>query len=132
MVALLICFLLLIVFLAFFVGKNLSNVCTIWFFKTYTDISVATLVFIAFAAGIAIALLVLFFAKLRKSARQSAVENKIAAAEEEVRKSEKAKRKAEKVKKSLRKSKEKEMTVVDEDATIIAEALPSDSEKKKN
>lgn len=129
MVVLLICFLLLIVFLAFFVGKNLSNFCTIWFFKNYTNLSVATLVFIAFASGIAVALIVLFIAKLRRSARASAVENKIAAAEEEVRKSEKAKRKAEKIKKSLKKNKEKDLDVVDTDQTLVADSLNPDTSK---
>ena len=37
-VELLILFLAFVVFLAFFVGLNIGNTCTFWFFKTYTEI----------------------------------------------------------------------------------------------
>ena len=71
MIATLIIFLLLIVFFAFFIGKNLSNVCTFWLFKTYTDLPVVVLVFIAFGAGIVFSLLLLSFYKLKKSVKTS-------------------------------------------------------------
>ena len=51
MIVSLILILLLIVFMAFFIGMNLSNACTFWFFKTYTDLPVAVLALIAFGAG---------------------------------------------------------------------------------
>lgn len=66
MIGTLILFLVIIVFLAFFVGKNLLNVCTIWFFKDFTDISVAMLVFVAFGAGIVFSLLLLFVSRMKK------------------------------------------------------------------
>ena len=51
--------------MAFFVGLNLSNVCTFWFFKTFTDLPVAVLALIAFSAGIIFALLFIFVAKMK-------------------------------------------------------------------
>ena len=57
----------IIVFLAFFVGKNLTNTCTLWLFKTYSDLPVSTLVFISFAAGIVISILCIIIYKLKQS-----------------------------------------------------------------
>lgn len=71
MVGTLIVFLLIIIFLAFFVGKNLLNICTIWFFKTYVDIPVAMLVFISFGAGIVFSLVLLLVAKIRKNSTKA-------------------------------------------------------------
>ena len=51
MIAALIIILLIILFLAFFIGKNLTNVCTLWLFKTYTDKSVVVVIFIADIIG---------------------------------------------------------------------------------
>ncbi len=73
MVLALILILLIFIFLAFFVGKNLSNICTFWFFKTYTDLSVTVIVFIAFAAGIIFSLLCYLVAKLIRSSHESEV-----------------------------------------------------------
>lgn len=67
MITTLVVFLLVIVFLAFFIGKNLSNVCTFWFFKTYTDLPVAVLVFIAFAAGIVFSLILISLSRVLKA-----------------------------------------------------------------
>lgn len=67
MIATLVIFLFVIVFLAFFIGKNLSNLCTFWFFKTYTDLPVAILVFIAFAAGIVFSLILISLSKVLKN-----------------------------------------------------------------
>lgn len=75
MIVALVFFLLVIVFLAVFVGKNLTNVCTFWFFKTYTDLPVSILVFIAFASGIVFSLLCFFVGKfLKKMKEEKALE----------------------------------------------------------
>lgn len=68
MVFTLIVLILLVVFLAFFVGKNLSSVCsTFWFFKNYQNVSGILLVLIAFAAGILVALLCVCIYKLKSN-----------------------------------------------------------------
>lgn len=51
--------------MAFFIGLNLSNVCTFWFFKTYTELPVSVLALIAFGAGIIFALLFILVAKMK-------------------------------------------------------------------
>lgn len=66
MVFALILFLAVIIFLAFFIGKNLSNVCTFWLFKTFTDLPVVILVFVSFAAGIVFSILIQVIVKIRK------------------------------------------------------------------
>ena len=71
MIAALIIILLIILFLAFFIGKNLTNVCTLWLFKTYTDKSVVVVIFIAFAAGIVFSLLCYLVAKLIKTSHEN-------------------------------------------------------------
>ncbi len=73
MIAALIIILLIILFLAFFIGKNLTNVCTLWLFKTYTDKSVVVVIFIAFAAGIIFSLLCYLIAKLVKASHENEV-----------------------------------------------------------
>lgn len=73
MVFALILILLIFIFLAFFVGKNLSNICTFWFFKTYTDLSVTVIVFIAFAAGIIFSLLCYLVAKFIRTSHENEV-----------------------------------------------------------
>ncbi len=62
MIFLLVVFLLVVVFLAFFIGMNLSNLCTIWLFKTFTDVPVTLLVLIAFGSGIVVSLLLFIIA----------------------------------------------------------------------
>ena len=69
MIFTLIVFIILVVFLAFFFGRNLSNLCTFWFFKTYTDLPIAVLVLIAFGVGIVFSLLLVVFVKLRSSSK---------------------------------------------------------------
>lgn len=69
MIAALLILIVIVVFLAFLIGFNITNTCTIWFFKTYENVPVVTLVFIAFAAGVVMALLVVLFAKLKNSAK---------------------------------------------------------------
>ena len=56
-----------VVLLAFFFGLNLSNICTIWFFKTFTDVPVSMLVLVAFAAGIVFAFICVLISKFRSS-----------------------------------------------------------------
>ena len=73
MIAALIIILLIILFLAFFIGKNLTNVCTLWLFKTYTDKSVVVVIFIAFAAGIVFSLLCYLFAKFIRLSHENEV-----------------------------------------------------------
>lgn len=94
MVVSLILILLIIIFMAFFIGLNLSNVCTFWFFKTYTDLPVAVLALIAFGAGIIFTLLFILVAKMkapatdsqsraaRKAERKASVEEKLRLAKE--------------------------------------------------
>ena len=65
MVVTLILILLIVIFMAFFIGLNLNNVCTFWFFKTYTDLPVSVLALIAFGAGIIFALLFILVAKMK-------------------------------------------------------------------
>lgn len=73
MIVSLILILLLIIFMAFFVGMNLSNACTFWFFKTYTDLPVAVLALIAFGAGIIFALLFILVAKMKAPASDAEI-----------------------------------------------------------
>ena len=65
MVVTLILILLIVIFMACFVGFNLRYVCDFWFFKTYTNLPVSILALIAFAAGIVFALLLIFIAKMK-------------------------------------------------------------------
>ena len=73
MIAALIIILLIILFLAFFIGKNLSNVCTLWLFKTYTDKSIGVVIFIAFAAGIIFSILCYLIAKFIRLSHENEV-----------------------------------------------------------
>ena len=73
MIAALIIILLIILFLAFFIGKNLTNVCTLWLFKTYTDKSIVVVIFIAFAAGIIFSLLCYLIAKFIRLSHENEV-----------------------------------------------------------
>ena len=68
MIVALIILIALVIFLAFFVGKNLASVAnTFWFFKTYTNISALVLVLVAFACGIIVAVLCMIICKLKAS-----------------------------------------------------------------
>ena len=104
MIFALILFLAFVVFLAFFVGLNIGNTCTFWFFKTYTDVPAAVLVLIAFGAGIIVALLFMLISKLRGPS-EAELEKK----EELQKKREAARAKSEgKAKKLMEKQKKKE------------------------
>ena len=102
----LIVFLLLVVFLAFFVGKNLTNVCTIWFFKTYTDLPVAVLVLIAFGAGIVFSILSIMIFKLKHADARTKKEQEMA--EGLLSKAEKKRAKTEAKLKKLQQKKDKD------------------------
>ena len=71
MIFLLILFLAFIVFLAFFIGYNISNTCAFWLFKTYESLPVLTLVFIAFASGIIFSIIIIFLCRYFKSKSKS-------------------------------------------------------------
>lgn len=71
MVFSLILILLIIIFIALFVGFNLSNTCTLWLFKTFENLPVSVLAFVAFAAGIVISILILSIVKIKRSSKSS-------------------------------------------------------------
>ena len=108
MVVTLILILLIVIFMAFFIGMNLSNVCTFWFFKTFTELPVSVLALIAFGAGIIFALLFILVAKMKappSDAEERAARKlqKKAKAEERIRLA-KAKEEAKKAAKEAKKS----------------------------
>ncbi|MCR4948936.1 MAG: lipopolysaccharide assembly protein LapA domain-containing protein [Treponema sp.] len=88
MVVTLILILLIVVFMAFFIGLNLKNFCTFWFFKTFTDLPVSVLALIAFGAGIIFALLFIFVAKM-KAPPSDAEERAVRKLQKEAKKAEK-------------------------------------------
>lgn len=91
------------VFMAFFVGFNLSNTCNIWFFQNYTNIPVFVLVMIAFASGIVVSILFILIAKLKAPVKTEVI------VKEKVKKEEKSPKvdKAEKIRLRLKKKQEK-------------------------
>ena len=119
MIAALIIILLIILFLAFFIGKNLTNVCTLWLFKTYTDKSVVVVIFIAFAAGIIFSLLCYLIAKFIRLSH----ENEVADARNLGLKE---KKKQDKIDKKLAKQQEK----LDKKQKPASVETPSKSENK--
>ena len=106
MIVALILILLIFIFLAFFVGKNLTNICTFWFFKTYTDLSVTVIVFIAFAAGIIFSLLCYLVAKLIRASHENEVADAKNFAQKQQKKQEKIDQKVKKQEEKLRKKAE--------------------------
>ena len=105
MIITLILIILLIIFMAFFIGMNLSNACTFWFFKTFTNLPVAVLALIAFGAGIIFALLFILVAKMKAPASDAEIRaqkklEKKARAEEKLRiaKEKQAEKEAKKIK----------------------------------
>lgn len=65
----------LLVFMAFFIGKNLDYSCSLWFFKTFENKPVYMLVLVAFAAGIAAAILCIIIVKITKSLKSDNAES---------------------------------------------------------
>ena len=109
MVFALILILLIFIFLAFFVGKNLTNICTFWFFKTYTDLSVTVIVFIAFAAGIIFSLLCYLVAKLVRTSHENEVADAKNFAQKQQKKQEKLDKKLQKQEEKLKKKEPKSL-----------------------
>lgn len=70
MITTLIVLILVVIFLAFFIGFNVQNQATVWFFSTYSNVPVVLIIFISFAAGVAIALLIALIAKLRSPSKK--------------------------------------------------------------
>lgn len=85
MVFSLVVILLIVVFLAFFVGKNLSNVCTIWLFSDFSGIPVSVLVFIAFGCGIVFSILCIVIGRLKRSGKKAAAAPDVVAVRKETR-----------------------------------------------
>lgn len=111
MVVSLIFVLILVVLLATFIGHNLGAEALVqhfWFFKQYDNVPVILLVFISFGAGVALSLLCVLFARLRKADEERDSKNasdKAKKAEEKAQKlAEKNAKLAEKEEKRLKKS----------------------------
>ena len=122
-------FLAFVVFLGFFVGLNIGNTCTFWFFKTYTEIPAAVLVLIAFGAGIIVAILFMLIAKLRGPS-QAELEKR----EELTKKREAAQAKLEKKTKKLKEkarkaAKDKEEAFSD---PIVPTVAPENADNNNN
>ena len=78
MVVSLIFVLILVVLLATFIGHNLGAEALVqhfWFFKQYDNVPVILLVFIAFGAGVALSLLCVLFARLRRADEERNAKN---------------------------------------------------------
>lgn len=125
MVFALILILLIFIFLAFFVGKNLSNICTFWFFKTYTDLSVTVIVFIAFAAGIIFSLLCYLVAKLIRSTHENEVADARNIGLKEKKKQEKLDKKLQKQEEKLKK-KEPKASEKSSQSSVESQPKPAD------
>ena len=128
MVFALILILLIFIFLAFFVGKNLTNICTFWFFKTYTDLSVTVIVFIAFAAGIIFSLLCYVAARLLKASHESEVADAKNFAQKQQKKQEKLDKKVQKQEEKMKKKNQTAASVpkTSEKSSIESQAKPAD------
>lgn len=109
MIALLILFLTLVVFLAVFIGNNLSNLCNFWFLHTYSEVPVLILIFISFAAGIVFSILIFSIGKFRAMTKEN---QKSVQKEQEDQKS---KDKKEKIKNKIKLGKKK----TNSDATVV-------------
>ena len=125
MVFALILILLIFIFLAFFVGKNLTNICTFWFFKTYTDLSVTVIVFIAFAAGIIFSLLCYLVAKLIRSTHENEVADARKLGLKDQKKQEKLDKKVQKQEEKLKKQEAKSSAKTSQ-SSIESQPKPAD------
>lgn len=110
--------LVIIIFLAFFVGKNLVNVCSLWFFKTYTDVSITVIIFIAFAAGIIFSLLCYFISRMVKASHENDIADAQSAIEKELKKREKINKKIQKKEKSSKSPVESSKETSDKEVEI--------------
>lgn len=135
MVFALIVFLLIVVFLAFFIGFNLDNVCTIWLFKLFENVPVSVLVFLSFAAGIVCSLIFILIGKFRNTFK-SEVTGSDEAVEAKAEQIKRKKEKAEEKKQKLEKKREKQSEIKSEKESQNAEKtnvpVSSDSERDLN
>ena len=135
MIFTLVVLLLVIVFFAFFIAMNLSNICqSFWFFKTYTNIPVAVLVLIAFAAGIVVSILFFLVAKLKASAKEDRERQVIVQEEKPSKRQERIKKNLEKLKNKGAANKKDSKISVDNNTDSSAQTQTNenqqDSEKK--
>ena len=129
MIFTLIVFLLIVVFMAFFIGKNLQNVCTLLLFKTFENIPASVLVLLSFAAGIVFCILIILIMKFKRtfSDSQSDSDDKKAAKfvqnsdSVKTEKKEKTERKLKKIKEKVKKvsKKDKKTDGISDDSTVI-------------
>lgn len=122
MIVALIVFLLVVVFMAFFFGKNLSNACNFWFFKSFTNVPVSVLVLIAFAVGIVFSILVFIIAKIKKSTESDSSEPKV--------KKEKPSRTKEKIEKKERKFRKNKKEAMAKDVAVKSSDDKSGADNK--
>ena len=125
MIAALIIILLIILFLAFFIGKNLTNVCTLWLFKTYTDKSIVVVIFIAFAAGIIFSLLCYLIAKFIRISHENEVADARNIGLKEKKKQEKIDKKIQKQEEKMKK-KETKSSEKSSQSSIESQSKPAD------
>ena len=114
---------------------NLSNICqSFWFFKTYTNIPVAVLVLIAFAAGIVVSILFFLVAKLKASAKEDRERQVIVQEEKPSKRQERIKKNLEKLKNKGAANKKDSKISVDNNTDSSAQTQTNenqqDSEKK--
>ena len=108
MIVALVLFIIIFIFFALFIGKNLSNVCNFWLFKSFEHLSVSVLVLVAFAMGIAFSVLIFAIFKIRQSTKvdaETAAAMKAAKEEKANARAAKRKERLEKDEKALRESK---------------------------
>jgi len=70
MVTGLILLIIVVVFLAFFIGKNLDFACALWPFESLGELPVSLIVLISFAAGVVFSLILVIFIKLNSSGKK--------------------------------------------------------------
>ncbi|MBR1638419.1 MAG: DUF1049 domain-containing protein [Treponema sp.] len=131
MIFALILFLAFVVFLAFFVGLNIGNTCTFWFFKTYEAIPVSVLVLIAFGAGIIVSILFVLIAKL-KGPSESEKERREELAKKRENARIKAEEKAKKIMEKQKKRAEKTKKVSDEEKEAFSSGLEVSTVEKES
>ena len=128
MIVALVLFILVFIFFALFIGKNLSNVCNFWLFKSFEQLPVAVLVLIAFAMGIAFAVLIFAIFKIKQSTTvdaETAKATKDAKEKKAIERANKKKERLEKKEKSIRNNKK------DKDITaVMATDVNSPADKK--
>ncbi len=122
MIITLIVFLILVVFMAFFIGFNVEHSCSLWLFKSFESLPVSVLVLLSFAAGMVFSLLLLMIYKFRKSNTANEVEKlaveKSKNDKKNIKLREKTERKIRKLQKKSIKSKKSELPVQNENQNV--------------